>query len=145
MRSPDPLFAEAVLRDGLRTFPFVEVTVTGSCMAPDLREGDCVRLVGAARQGPRAGQIVLVKHVAGLRLHRLVWGPPFASSRGPWRTRADRAGGLDAAVKPSDVLATAVEVEGRALPSRRLGPTLKAAWRSLRARIRRRPRAIIDT
>jgi hypothetical protein len=145
MRGADPVFLEAVLRDGLQTFPFVELTATGTCMAPDVREGNRLRLVAAARRRPRIGQIVLVKQAAGLRLHRLVWGPPLAPSRGPWRTRADRAGGLDTAVQPSDVLASVIMVEGRPLTSRRLAPVVKAAWCSLRARFRQGPRAIMGS
>ena len=75
-------FAEELLRECLSAFPHVRLTVTGRCMEPALRHGERVHLVGARRRRPRVGDVVLARQKDGLRLHRLVWGPPLACSGG---------------------------------------------------------------
>jgi hypothetical protein len=127
----------AALEDGLLAFPFVRLTVTGSCMAPALVEGDHSELVSTTRRHPLLGEIVLVRFKDGLRLHRLVWGPPFARARGPWRTRADRGIGLDPAIDPAQVLAVAVAVEGRGPLRPRPLLAVRALCRALWARTKR--------
>jgi hypothetical protein len=79
------------------------------------------------------GDVVLVRQAGGLRLHRLVLGPPF--SRSAWRTQGDRLEVPDPPVVPADVLGTVVEPRGR-----RLGLALRACARSLWARLSARSR-----
>jgi hypothetical protein len=106
-------FAEEVLRDCLGSFPQVLLTVTGRCMEPALRHGEKVLLVGASRRRARLGDVVLARQREGLRLHRLVWGPPLARPGAAWRTKADRGLRLDPPLAASDVLASVAAVEGR--------------------------------
>jgi len=134
---PEVPFREEVLRDCLDSFPWVRLTVTGNCMLPALAEGAKVHLVGAARQRPRLGDVVLARGRDGLRLHRLVWGPPLALPGTRWRTKADRGRLLDPPLDSSDVLATVVAVEDR--PDERARRPGKAAWslaRGVLARLR---------
>jgi hypothetical protein len=106
-------FGEELLVDCLASFPHVRLTVTGSCMEPALAHGERVRLVSAARRRPRVGDVVLARQKQGLRLHRLVLGPPLVPVWVPWRTKADRGLLLDPPLAAGDVLATIVSVEGR--------------------------------
>jgi len=129
-----------VLAECLASFPHVRLTVTGACMEPALPSGRIVRVRAAERRPPRWGDVVLVRQADGLRLHRLVWGPPVASAVGWWRTKADRGPALDARVRREDVLGTVVAVEGGRLA--RLGPTVTSLAGAIFARIRQflRPR-----
>jgi hypothetical protein len=68
--------------------------------------------------------VVLAKQSEGLRLHRLVFGPPLAPFGLPWRTMADRGLLLDPPLRQQDVLASVVRVEGR--PAARPRRTLLA-------------------
>jgi hypothetical protein len=77
-------------------------------MEPALHAGEAVLIVPARTRRPRLGDVVLARHAVGLRLHRLVWAPPGAR----WRTKADRAGALDPALRSSDVLGSVVAVVG---------------------------------
>src|SRR5262249_41661170 len=125
---------ERVLVDCLQAFPDVRFTVSGRCMEPALTEGEKVVVEGADRRTPRFGDVVLFRHPAGLRLHRLV----FAAGRA-WRTKADRARGLDPAPPAADVLGTVVAVEGR--PNARLrrpALALRGIGQALVARLRAR-------
>jgi hypothetical protein len=106
-------FGEELLVDCLASFPHVRLTVTGTCMEPALAHGERVHLVSAARRPPRVGDVVLARQKQGLRLHRLVLGPPFLPGWAPWRTKADRGVLLDPPLAAEDVLATIVSVEGR--------------------------------
>src|SRR6185436_13641838 len=106
--------AEAALRDLLGAFSHIRFGVTGSCMAPELAAGDTVHLARPDLHRPRFGDIVLRRHPAGLRLHRLVWHPP--ARLGAWRTRGDRALVWDPPLAPADLLATVVWVEGKGRP-----------------------------
>jgi hypothetical protein len=106
-------FGEELLRDCLAEFPHVRLTVTGRCMEPALAHGEKVHLVSAARRRPRLGDVVLSRQKQGLRLHRLVFGPPIAPPGARWRTRADRGLLLDPPLRAEDVLASIVGVEGR--------------------------------
>jgi hypothetical protein len=117
-------FGEELLRDCLAEFPHVRLTVTGRCMEPALAHGERVHLVSAARRRPRVGDVVLARQQQGLRLHRLVFGPPFAPAWLRWRTKADRGVLLDPPLAAEDVLASIVSVEGR--PGARPRRTLRA-------------------
>ena len=131
-------FQDAVLRECLASFPHVRLTVTGDCMSPDLASGETVLLAAAAQRRPRLGDVVLVRQREGLRLHRLVWGPPLARA-GAWRTQADRGRIWDPRVRAGDVLATVVAVE-RAGRLERVGGFdrgLRLLWRGLCAWARR--------
>jgi hypothetical protein len=116
-------FPEQVFGECLEAFPEVVFAVTGHCMRPDLAEGDRVRVVGPGRRRPRFGDVVLTRRAGDLRLHRLVWRPPFA--RASWRTKADRAFLLDPSLLERDVIGTVVAVEGRAF-ARRPGRALRS-------------------
>ena len=118
---------EAVLRDCLEAFPYVQLRVTGECMEPALHPG---AVAFVARRRPRFGDVVLCRHPEGLRLHRLVWGPPVGS----WRTQADRARLWDPPLVPDAVLGTVVHVEG-AGPARRRWTALRALVRGLSTRV----------
>jgi hypothetical protein len=130
-------FAEELLRDCLDSFPHVRLTVTGGCMEPALLHGEKVRLVGASRRPPRLGDVVLARQKEGLRLHRLVWGPPVARRGASWRTKADRGLLLDPPLAPDAVLASVEAVEARpgARP-RRPGQALVSLVRAIAARLR---------
>jgi hypothetical protein len=81
--------------------------------------------------------VVLSRQKEGLRLHRLVFGPPFAPPGSRWRTKADRGLLLDPPLDARDVLAKVVVIEGRprARPRRALRALLSLA-RGLAARAR---------
>jgi hypothetical protein len=68
--------------------------------------------------------VVLSRQKQGLRLHRLVFGPPLAPWGARWRTKADRGLLLDPPLVAEDVLASIVSVEGR--PGARPRRTLRA-------------------
>lgn len=124
-------FGEELLRDCLAAFPHVRLTVTGRCMEPALAHGAKVHLVSTARRRPRVGDVVLARQREGLRLHRLVFGPPLAPRGVRWRTKADRGLLLDPPLGAEDVLASIVEVEGR--PGARPRRTLHALVSLVRA------------
>jgi hypothetical protein len=115
---------ERATRELLRAWPSVRWRVVGSCMAPALPEGSRVLLASAARVPPRVGDVVLARFADGLRLHRLVW------AGGQWRTQSDRAWIFDARLRPEDVLATVVGVEGEKLAPRRVGRALRSLART---------------
>lgn len=134
----DTPLQEAVLRDCLAAFPHARLTVVGECMAPRLRGGETVLLQDPRTRRPRIGDVVLVRQPEGLRLHRLVWGPPLARF-GAWRTQADRGRLWDTRVRREDVIATVVGVErgGRTQPVGGLASGLRLLLRGLRERVRR--------
>jgi hypothetical protein len=129
-------FGEELLRDCLASFPHVRLTVTGRCMEPALAHGEKVHLVSAVRRRPRVGDVVLARQKDGLRLHRLVFGPPLAPPGTRWRTKADRGRLLDPPLAAQDVLAKVVSVEGRpgARPRRPLRALVSLA-RAVAARV----------
>ena len=130
--------AVAVIEDLLTSVGDVQMTVTGNCMAPALPEGSVVSLARAGERPPRLGDVVLVRLPAGLRLHRLIWGPPLAWGR--WRTKGDRTPSWDPAVAPAQVLASVREADRGPAPvraalgslARALAAWLRSAWRSAR-------------
>jgi len=129
--------AEGILRSLLGGFPFLRLTVTGDCMRPALSPGDRVHVVSPEQRPPRVGDVVLARHRDGLRLHRLVWGPPLALGL-RWRTQADRGAIWDPALEPADVLGTVVAVEGAPdrRPIRGRMTSLRSLLRGLRSWIR---------
>ena len=133
----EPGRVRALLQASLAGFEAVSFRVTGDCMRPALAAGDVVRVANAGRRPPRFGDVVLVATGEGLRLHRLVWGPPLALAR--WRTKGDRAPGFDRPLSPEGAVGTVLGVEGpRGLrpvfsPLRALGSLL----RGLASRLRR--------
>jgi hypothetical protein len=124
---------EAVLRECLNTFTHIRMRVTGTCMVPVLHPGDTVSIASPARRPPKWGDIVLVRHRDGLRLHRLVWRWPFASDRFPWLTKADRSGECDPRVSPANLLGTVVRIEGASLAPRLGNATFRKTAQSLTA------------
>ena len=130
-------FGEELLRECLASFPHVRLTVTGRCMEPALRHGEKVHLVDTARRQPRVGDVVLARQKEGLRLHRLVWGPPLARPGSVWRTKADRGRRLDPPLQKDDVLASVDAVEGRPRSRpRRAGRALLSLAGGIAARLR---------
>jgi hypothetical protein len=123
-----------ILRDCLDAFPEVVFAVTGGCMSPDLSEGERVLVASPERRRPRLGDIVLTRNGGDLRLHRLVWGPPFAGRTAGWRTQADRASVFDPSLAAQDVLGTVVGVEGRHY-ERRPGRAFVSLARAVFARL----------
>jgi hypothetical protein len=78
--------------------------------------------------------VVLSRQKEGLRLHRLVFGPPIALPGSRWRTKADRGLLLDPPLDARDVAG-----QGRGDPGTAAG---RAAARAAGARLARpRPRA----
>lgn len=120
-------FEEAVLRDCLAGFDRLRLTVSGDCMRPALHPGDTVVLSPARTTPPRFGDVVLLRHPSGLRLHRLIWRPPGLR----WRTMGDRAASCDPALAPEDLLATVIEAD----PSRGALRSTRQALRSLVAAV----------
>jgi len=129
--------AEALLRDCLDSFDHVRLTVTGGCMQPSLHDGDTVLLVGPRRRRPLLGDVVLARLADGLRLPRLVWGPPLAFPRMRWRTKADRAALVDPGLAAADILGTVVAVEGRSGSVRDVPRALASLASAVWARQRR--------
>ena len=107
------VLSEAVIRECLTTFPLLRMRVTGECMRPALRPGQSVRIAATAERPPRLGDVVLLLSSEGLRLHRLVWGPPLARVGSGWRTMGDRSRHWDAPLSRNRVLGTVVGVDGR--------------------------------
>jgi hypothetical protein len=140
--TPEVPFREEFLRECLAAFPWVRLTVTGACMQPALADGEKVHLVQRDRRPPRVGDVVLARGPEGLRLHRLVWGPPLAWPGSRWRTKADRGRLLDPPLEPVDVLATVVSIEPRPdVVARRPGRALCSLAQGVLARLRMGPRA----
>ncbi len=126
--------SEAVLADCLEAFPHVRLVVTGECMRPALGPGAAVLVARPALRSPRFGDVVLLRHPEGLRLHRLVWGPPLALRS--WRTKGDRSERWDPGISPGDVLGTVIAVEGKAQAGRHVRVALRSLARALLARLR---------
>jgi hypothetical protein len=140
--APEVPFREGLLRECLTSFPWVRLTVTGECMRPALASGERVHLVHRERRPPRLGDVVLARGPEGLRLHRLVWGPPLAWPGSRWRTKADQGRLLDPPLEPADVLATVVAIEPRPrVAARRPGRAMWSLARGVVARLRMGARA----
>jgi putative nucleotidyltransferase-like protein len=100
-------FEETVLRECLAGFDRLRLTVSGDCMRPALHPGDTVVLAPVRSRPPRFGDVVLLRHPSGLRLHRLIWSPPGLR----WRTKGDRAVFCDPSLGQGDLLATVVAAD----------------------------------
>jgi hypothetical protein len=120
-----------VLRDCLEGFSRLRLTVTGDCMRPALQPGDTVVLAPVRMVSPRFGDVVLLRHPAGLRLHRLIWCPP----RLRWRTKGDRAPFCDPAVRGADLLATVVSAEPGRQPTRSGWTATRSLARAIAVRL----------
>jgi hypothetical protein len=108
---------EATLVTCLHSFPCVRFRVTGDCMAPLLPAGTMVTIVASDRKPPRIGDIVLVRNSGGLRLHRLIWGPPLVRSDS-WCTKGDRARLWDGRAPGDTILGTVIAGESGGAPGR---------------------------
>lgn len=98
------LAGSAAWRAGvLRQLGAAEITVSGRCMEPRLLEGQRVRVVAAAHDRCRVGDVVLVETAGGPRLHRLVLALPGL----PLVTKADREATWDGFVPRSSLLGRA--------------------------------------
>ena len=122
--APEVPFREELLIECLASFPFVRLAVSGRCMQPALEDGEKVHLVRPGHRRPRLGDVLLARGPDGLRLHRLVWGPPLALSGTRWRLKSDRGRLLDPPLDPSDVLGVVVLAEGH--PSQPVSRPIKA-------------------
>jgi hypothetical protein len=126
-----PSLKDAVLDDCLAGFDRLRLTVTGDCMRPALEPGDTVVLEPARKTPPRFGDVVLLRHPAGLRLHRLIWRPPML----PWRTKGDRAAFCDPALRPQDLVATVVASDPRRVRTRSGWSALKSLAAAVAVRL----------
>jgi hypothetical protein len=127
-----PALSDLIVRDCLERFPFVQLRVSGECMRPGLAAGATVCLASPARRPPRLGDVVLVRLPTGLRLHRLVWGPPLAPPGTRWRTKGDRSWLWDPLLDPQHVLATVVDEGQEGGVWRGLLSLLGGLWSRLR-------------
>jgi hypothetical protein len=123
-----PLFAEDLLKladqvtraGGLLTF-----RSRGHSMAPFIHDGDRVVLGPNRPQGPRVGEVVLVRTARGPRLHRLT-GSGHDQAGGSFSVTGDANGSLLEIVRREDVIATVVSVHR---PLRRyLSPGFLRSW-----------------
>jgi len=94
-------------------------------MAPVLPAGCVVTVVSTHRRPPRIGDVVLIRHRDGLRVHRLIWGPPLAK-RGSWRTKGDRSWLWDERTPQEAILGTVVPSGPGGHPGR--GRAWRALW-----------------
>ena len=107
-RAVEPEVAEAWIRDALRIDPQgVCLTVSGTCMEPSLPERSKVTLLPPPA-AVRVGDVVLLRTVASLRLHRVL-----VSGRTGIRTKGDRGMYLDPGAPPSAVIGVCETNESR--------------------------------
>lgn len=107
-RSLSPDLAEDWIREILRRDPEgAQLTVSGTCMEPSLKEGSRITLrsLGGAA---RVGDVVLLRTVAGLRLHRVLlrFGDRI-------RTKGDLGNYLDPASSLSAIIGVCETSESR--------------------------------
>lgn len=108
VRTPSPEIAEQWIRECLSLDPRgAELTVTGTCMEPAIREGARIRLKVPDRPA-RVGDVALLRTAKGLRFHRVVLY--FGSTL---RTKGDTGIYLDPAASSGDVIAILAGAEPR--------------------------------
>ncbi len=106
--TPSPEVAEQWIRECLSLDPRgAELTVTGTCMEPAIREGARIRLRLPDRAA-RVGDVALLRTAKGLRLHRVVFR--IGSTL---RTKGDTGIYLDAPASSGDVIAILAGAEPR--------------------------------
>ncbi|MFA5027738.1 MAG: S24/S26 family peptidase, partial [Candidatus Methylomirabilota bacterium] len=127
--------ARSAVLDCLAAFPSIRFRVTGDCMRPTLPAGATVTVASAARVRPRLGDIVLVELPEGLRLHRLIWGPPVARGSA-WRTKGDEAWSWDTRTPPEAVLGTVIACESGDPRRGRIRRTVRSLLGGLLCRLR---------
>lgn len=102
--------AEAVVRNLLQSFRHIRLKVKGTCMTPALSPGVTVTVSPTHLKPPRMGDVVLVLHASGLKLHRIFWGPPLTPQNSGWWIRGDQSIGWDPRVQPDGVIGTVVSI-----------------------------------
>jgi hypothetical protein len=131
-RIASPGLADDLVRDCLTLDPKGgQLTVSGTCMEPLLREGDTIQ-VETPGATMRMGDVVLIRTPLGLRLHRVVFR--FGDAL---RTKGDRGIYLDPAASQRDVVAVWPSTESRAERAWQVGLSV---FRCLRGRVGRGPR-----
>ena len=110
--STSPEAAEVLIRDLMQTFRHIHLKVKGTCMSQAMKPGTRVTVSPTQLKPPRIGDVVLVRHPHGLKLHRVFWGPPLAPATSFWRTRGDQSAGWDPWVKTDSILGTVVSISG---------------------------------
>ncbi|MEO8358667.1 MAG: S24/S26 family peptidase [Vicinamibacteria bacterium] len=91
--------AELWIRESLTLDLGAELTVTGTCMEPALMDGGKIRLQ-PMKAPPRLGDVVLLRTLNGLRLHRVLF-----RSRRSIRTKGDQGAYLDPKTPDTAILA----------------------------------------
>lgn len=126
-RTPAPEIAEGWIREALRLDPAgAQLTVSGTCMEPSLREGSRITLKSFGGS-VRVGDVVLLRTAAGLRLHRVLlrFGDRI-------RTKGDQGAYLDPASTSSAILGVCEVSDHRwtrlARVVRSLGRLLARPW-----------------
>jgi len=108
VRTPSPEIAEQWIRESLSLDPRgAELTVTGTCMEPAIREGARIRLKAPDRPA-RVGDVALLRTAKGLRLHRVVF-----RMGSTLRTKGDTGIYLDPPASSGDVIAILAGAEPR--------------------------------
>lgn len=131
-RIASPGLADDLVRDCLTLDPKGgQLTVSGTCMEPLLREGDTIQ-VETPGTTMRMGDVVLIRTPLGLRLHRVVFRLGDAL-----RTKGDRGIYLDPAARQRDVVAVWPSTESRAERAWQVGLSV---FRCFRGRVGRGPR-----
>jgi hypothetical protein len=130
VRTLAPEVAASWIRECLSLDPRgAELTVTGTCMEPAIREGTKVRLKAPDRP-VRVGDVALLRTPGGLRLHRVV-----LRVGSTLRTKGDTGAYLDPAPESVDVIAVAAVSEPRwkraSLAALSLLRLLRRPWASL--------------
>lgn len=121
----------------------IALRIRGTCMEPDLRDGETV--VVRARRIYLPGDVLAVRGAGEIVVHRFLGYLPVGRGWQVW-TQADEAARPDSAVRPGDVVgrverrsgeAVRVTLRQRSRAGRRL---LVAVWRGLCRRIQRTTR-----
>ena len=131
-RTPSPEQVEDWLRECLHLDPDgAQVTVSGTCMEPALKEGSRITL-RPSNGSHRLGDVVLLRTPRGLRLHRVL-----LRFRGAIRTKGDQGPFFDPAASEAAVIALCETDESRLTRFLRTGLSL--------VRLFARPRAFAES